>query len=74
MHTESASIAHHDDRPTDPWAILAGGSMSIVIGFGVDLFRLGVHEARLALSARPAVRRVATRGWQCQAPCDAGAR
>lgn len=74
MHTQSASIAHQDDRPADPWAILAGGSVGIVIGFGVDLLRLGVHEARLALSARPAVGRVAARGWQCPGPCDAGAR
>ena len=74
MHTQSASLAPQAGRPADPWAILAGGSVGIVIGFGIDLLRLGVHEARLAIAARPAAKRVATRGWPCPGPCDAGAR
>jgi hypothetical protein len=73
MHTESPSLAQLDDRPVDPWAVLVGGSVGIVIGFGVDLFRLGFHEARQALAARHQVRRVA-RGWPCPGTCDAGAR
>ena len=74
MHTETASLTHQDDRPVDPWAFLTGGSVGIVVGFGVDLLRLGVHEARHALAARPGVKRVAPRGWLCPGPCDAGAR
>jgi hypothetical protein len=73
MHTRSASLTHQDDRPADPWALLDGGSVGIVMGFGVDLFRLGIHEARQALAARHRVRRVA-RGWPCPGTCDAGAR
>ena len=72
MHTESASLAPLDDRPADAWAILAGGSVGIVLGFGADLLRLGIHEARQALGARHRGRRVA-RGWPCPGSCDAGA-
>ena len=74
MHTETASHTHQDDRPVDPWAFLAGGSVGIVVGFAVDLLRLGVHEARQALAARSRNERVATRGWRCPRTCDAGAR
>jgi len=48
--------------------------MGIVVGFGIDLLRLGVHEARHALAARSSSPRGATRGWQCSGICDAGAR
>jgi hypothetical protein len=74
MHTETASHTHQDDWPVDPWAFLAGGSVGIVVGFAVDLLRLGVHEARQALAARSGNERVATRGWRCPGTCDAGAR
>jgi len=74
MHAESPSLAHQIDRPVDPWAMLVGGSVGIVVGFGVDLLRLGVHEARQALAARARNQRGATRGWRCPGPCDAGAR
>lgn len=74
MHTESLSIAHQDVRPVDPWALVAGGSVGIVVGFAVDLLRLGVHEARQALAARSRDERVATRGWRCPGTCDASAR
>jgi hypothetical protein len=72
MHTETASLSHQDNRPADPWALLAGGSVGIVLGFGVDLLRLGIHEVRQALAARHRVKRV-VRGWSCPRPCDAGA-
>ena len=74
MHTESLSLAHQDDRPVDPWAFLAGSSVGIVLGFGVDLLRLGVHEARRAFAAGSGVQRIATSGWRRPGPCDAGAR
>jgi hypothetical protein len=74
MHSESPSLAHQVDQPVDPWAFLAGGSVGIVAGFGIDLLRLGVHEARQALAARFRVQPSATRGWPCPGPCDAGAR
>jgi len=74
MHIETASRFRQDDLPADPWAVLAGGSVGIVLGFGVDLLRLGVHDVRQALAARRGVQRVATRGWPCPGPCDAGAR
>jgi hypothetical protein len=74
MHTEPLSLAHLEDRPVDPWAFMAGGSVPIVVGFGIDLLRLGVHQARRALAGRSSSRRVATRGWPCPGPCDAGAR
>jgi hypothetical protein len=74
MHTESPSLAYQDDRPVDPWAFLAGGSVGIVVGFGVDLLRLGVHEARRSLAGSARSQRVATRGWRCPGTCDAGAR
>jgi hypothetical protein len=72
MHTETASLNHQDDRPVDPWALLTGASVGIVLGFGVDLLRLGIHEVRQALAAHHRVRRGA-RGWPCPGPCDAGA-
>lgn len=74
MHTESSSLALPVDRPVDPWAFLTGGSVGIVVGFGFDLLRLGVHEARQALTGRSGSQGVATRGWQCPGTCDAGAR
>jgi hypothetical protein len=77
MHTESPSLAQLDERverPVDPWAVLAGGSVGIVAGFGVDLFRLGLHEVRQALAARSRSQRVGTCRWQCPGTCDAGAR
>lgn len=74
MHTESPSLAYQEARPLDPWIFLSGGSVGIVIGFGVDLLRLGVHHARHALAARSSGRRGATRGWHCSDTCDAGAR
>ena len=74
MHIETASLSHQNDLPADPWALLVGGSVGIVLGFGVDLLRLGIHEVRRALAARRGARRVATRGWPCPGPCDAGAR
>lgn len=74
MHTETPSLAHLDDQLVGPWALLTGGSVGIVVGFGVDLVRLGVHEVRRALAARSCSQRVATRGWHCPGPCDAGAR
>ncbi len=73
MHT-SPSLTHQDEQPVDPWAFLAGGSVGIVIGFGVDLWRLGVHEAKRALAARSRNQPVATRGWRCPGNCDASAR
>lgn len=74
MHAESPSLAGRDDRPWDPWTVLTGGSVGLVVGFGIDLLRLGIHQARRALSARSTSRRLATRGWRCHGPCDAGAR
>jgi hypothetical protein len=74
MHTETASLTHQDDRSVDPWALLAGGSVGIVVGFAIDLLRLGVHAARQALAARSRSERVPTRGWRCPGTCDAGAR
>jgi hypothetical protein len=74
MHAEAPSLARRDDRPADPWALLTGGSAGIVVGFAVDLLRLGVHEARQALATRSKGERIATRGWRCPSPCDAGAR
>lgn len=74
MNIESASLARPEHRPADAWAILAGSSVGIVIGFGVDLLRLGAHGAKRALAARPGVKRVPTRRWPCPGPCDAGAR
>ena len=74
MHTEAASLAHQAERPVDPWAILSGGSVGIVVGFGLDLLRLGIHEARQALAAGSRGLRVATCGWQRPGTCDAGAR
>lgn len=73
MHTESASLARQQGRPVDPWALLTGGSVGIVIGFAADLLRLVVHQARQALAARSGNERAA-RGWRCAGPCDAGAR
>jgi hypothetical protein len=74
MHTESPSFAYQDARSVDPWVLLTGGSVGIVVGFGVDLLRLGIHETRQALAARSSSQRVATRGWHRPGPCDAGAR
>jgi hypothetical protein len=74
MHAESPSLPFSDDRPVDAWAFLTGGSVGIVLGFGIDLLRFGVHEARQAFAARSRRQRAATCGWQCPDTCDAGAR
>ena len=75
MHTQTALLARPDDGPVDPWAFLTGGSVGIVIGFAVDLLRLGLHQVRPALvAARASSPRFAARGWRCSDPCDAGAR
>jgi len=74
MHTPTVSPAVLQDRPVDPWVLLTGGSLGLVIGFAVDLLRLGVHQLRQARVARVGSRHVATRGWPCSRPCDAGAR
>ncbi len=73
MHTETASLNHQDDRPVDPWALLTGGSVGIVLGLGVDLLRLGIHEVRQALAAGTRSQRGATCGWRRRGTCDAGA-
>lgn len=73
MHTETASLTRPQD-PVGPWDLLAGASVGIVVGIGIDLWRRGVHEARRARASRSRVRRSATRGWPCHGPCDAGAR
>jgi len=74
MHTETVALPQLDRQPADPWFYLAGASVGLVIGFGIDLFRLGVHEAKRALAARFGASRTAARGWYCQGPCDADAR
>jgi hypothetical protein len=74
MHTDSISIAPQDGRPVDSWALVVGGSVGIVAGFGIDFLRLGVHEARQALAGRSMRQRVAKCGWHRSHPCDAGAR
>lgn len=61
MHSNSAPLAHRNDRPVAPWALLTGGSMGTVAGFGIDLLRLGIHEARQAFAAG---QRSATCGWR----------
>jgi len=40
------------------WSLLTGGSVTIVAGFGIDLLRLGAHQAGRALSAWSWPRRV----------------
>lgn len=74
MDTPTPYLAHPEDRPVDPWTILAGDSVGIVAGFGVDLLRLGAHRARRAWAARTRRARVAACGWQRPGSCDAGAR
>lgn len=74
MHPSTASLDRPQHRPVDPWALLTGGSLGLVIGFAVDLLRLGAHQLRQARAARAGSRRVATRSWRCSRPCDAGAR
>ena len=74
MHTPTASPALLEDRPVDAWALLTGGSLGLAIGFAVDLLRLGAHQLRQARAARAGSRQVATSGWRCSRPCDAGAR
>jgi hypothetical protein len=70
MRTESLSLNHPPARPVDSWAVLTGCSVGLVVGFAIDLVRLGVHSARHALSARSA-----NPQWPCPGgPCDAGAR
>jgi hypothetical protein len=41
----------------DAWTVLTGASAGIVAGFAVDLFRLGLHEARRALASVGAMHR-----------------
>jgi hypothetical protein len=74
MHTRTASPALLEDRPVDPWALLTGASLGLVIGFAVDLLRLGAHQLRQSRAARAGSRGVAMRPWRCSRPCDAGAR
>jgi hypothetical protein len=74
MHTQTASPALLDDRPVDPWALLTGGSLGLVIGFAVDLLRLGAHQLRQSRATRASSPRIAMRSWRCSRPCDAGAR
>jgi hypothetical protein len=67
MHSETSAVAALGDRPVDPWALLTGGSITLVAGFITDLLRLAVHEARRLIAA-PAARR---HGESCdwQRPC-----
>ena len=74
MHTESPLLAHQDGRAVDPWAFMVGGSVGIVLGFGIDLFRLGVYKAKQALATRAARQRSTPGNWPCGEPCDAGSR
>lgn len=74
MHSESSLFARQDGRAVEPWAFMVGGSVGLVIGFGVDLSRLGIHKAKQALAQRAAGQRGAGGGWPCRQPCDAGSR
>jgi hypothetical protein len=75
MHTETPSFAlHQGGLSVGPWALLTGGSVSIVAGFGVDLLRFGLHQVRQALAGRSNRRGVAMRQWQCPGICNAGPR
>lgn len=46
MNVEAASAAARFPRPVDAWTLLTGGSAGLVVGFGIDLLRLGLHKAR----------------------------
>jgi hypothetical protein len=75
MQTELPLPARQDDgRAVDPWAFMVGGSAGIVIGFGIDLSRLGIHKAKQALAARAVSQHSASGGWPCRDTCDAGSR
>jgi hypothetical protein len=70
MYIDSTLAADVDRPAAGPWSVLEGGSVGIVLGFGIDLVRLGLHSARRTLAARPS----APSGWPRQCPCDAGSR
>jgi hypothetical protein len=70
MHNDSTLATAADGPVLGPWSVLEGGSVGIVLGFGIDLVRLGLHSARRTLAARPPT----PCGWHRQRPCDAGSR
>ncbi len=72
MPTEFQAI----DQPAgaavvDPWHLLTGASVVIVIGFAVDLLRLGLHSARQAFAAHKiAAQSPPSAGhWPCSNGC-----
>jgi hypothetical protein len=67
MHSDTSVAAGLSDQSVNPWALLTGGSITLVTGFITDLLRLGAHEARRMIAA-PAARR---HGESCdwQRPC-----
>jgi hypothetical protein len=46
----------------DTWTLLTGGSAGLIVGFGIDLLRLGLYKARQARAAAP-----------LRTPCGCGA-
>lgn len=65
MNAEAASGTARASRQVDAWTLLTGGSAALVVGFGIDLLRLGLHKARRA-------RALAAPRTPCG--CGAGAR
>ncbi|MBN8494705.1 MAG: hypothetical protein J0M00_25085 [Burkholderiales bacterium] len=54
MQVRTHPTAHPVAGGVDPWLLITGGSVGLVVGMAAELLRMGLHRARAALHAHRA--------------------
>jgi hypothetical protein len=69
MHTQIQEVAPRGDLSIDTWTLLTGRSATIIAGFVVDLWRLGLYRTKQALAAHAKPERGAVQDWSGLQEC-----